>query len=29
LELCYKNKHNLIIEQGDDFYEVTLSINIE
>jgi sensor histidine kinase YesM len=28
LELCYKNKHDLIIIQSAEFYEVTLSITI-
>jgi len=26
LELCYKNNYTLVINQSDDFYEVTLSI---
>jgi LytS/YehU family sensor histidine kinase len=29
LELCYKNNHELIIEQSDDFYEVLLSIMVK
>jgi len=28
LELCYKNKHDLIVTQGDDLYEVALAIEI-